>query len=123
MGATLTEALLAPSTIRLFGRPFTGLEIRELGLGTSSNNPLVARLKQAADSKATAEKVKAAKIAAAKTADQKAAAETGKLEMPDAEVFGLARIYGFSYLGNYFKLTAPPVLLVWGEGDPMPPGI
>ena len=31
MGATLTEALLAPSTIRLFGRKFTGLEIKEFG--------------------------------------------------------------------------------------------
>ncbi len=44
MGATLTEALLAPSTIRLFGRPFTGLTINELGTGASSTNPLVQRL-------------------------------------------------------------------------------
>lgn len=28
----------------------------------------------------------------------------------------LARIYGFSYLGNYFKLAEPLVLLVYGPG-------
>ena len=47
MGATLTEALLAPSTIRLFGRPFLGLKIGDLGLGASSTNPLVTRLAHA----------------------------------------------------------------------------
>src|SRR3954447_11328248 len=28
----------------------------------------------------------------------------------------LARIYGFSYLGNYFKLAEPLVFLVYGPG-------
>ncbi len=95
MGATLTETLLAPSTIRLFGRKFTGLAIGDLGLGAASTNPLVQRL------------------TAAKAGDQK----------DPANQFGLARIYGFSYLGNYFKLTAPTVLLVWGPGAEMPAGI
>src|SRR5277367_871222 len=94
MGATLTEALLAPSTIRLFGRKFTGLTIGDLGLGESSTNPLVQRLAAAA-------------------------ADPTK----PANQFGLARIYGFTYLGNYFKLTAPPVLLVWGEGTKVEPGV
>ena len=31
MGATLNETLLAPSTIRLFGRPFLGLTINDHG--------------------------------------------------------------------------------------------
>lgn len=31
----------------------------------------------------------------------------------------LARIYGFSYLGNYFKLSEPLVFLVFGEGVPV----
>ena len=92
MGATLTEALLAPSTIRLFGRPFTGLTIGDLGLGASSSNPLVIRLAQA-------------------TANNAAAAKA-KRDPDPADQFGLARIYGFSYLGNYFKLTTPTVLLV-----------
>src|SRR5580704_15646138 len=94
MGATLTEALLAPSTIRLFGRKFTGLQVGDLGLGASSTNPLVQRL-------------------AAAAADP----------TNPANKFGLARIYGFSYLGNYFKMTAPTVLLVWGDGAPVPFGM
>jgi hypothetical protein len=32
----------------------------------------------------------------------------------------LARIYGFSYQGNYFKLSVPTVLLVYGAGTPVP---
>jgi hypothetical protein len=87
MGATLNEALLAPSAIRLFGRVFTGLTLGDLGATAPSTNPLITRL---------------------------AAAQPGDC--------GLARIYGFSYLGNYFKLTAPTVMLVWGPGAPMPPG-
>ena len=31
----------------------------------------------------------------------------------------LARIYGFTYLGNYFKLSEPLVFLVFGEGTPL----
>jgi hypothetical protein len=36
--------------------------------------------------------------------------------------YGLARIYGFSYLGNYFKLASPIVMLVWGPGIAVPGG-
>ena len=31
----------------------------------------------------------------------------------------LARIYGFSYQGSYYKLPEPTVLLVYGEGTPV----
>lgn len=31
----------------------------------------------------------------------------------------LARIYGFSFQGNYFKLSAPTILLVYGDGTLM----
>lgn len=34
----------------------------------------------------------------------------------------LARIYGFSYLGNYYKLSEPLVFLVFGDGIPVPSG-
>ena len=34
----------------------------------------------------------------------------------------LARIYGFSYLGNYFKLAEPLVFMVFGDGTPIPSG-
>ncbi len=35
---------------------------------------------------------------------------------------GLARIYGFSWQGNYFKLSAPAVYLVYGPGKVVEPG-
>src|SRR5579875_794596 len=34
----------------------------------------------------------------------------------------LARIYGFSYLGNYYKLAEPVVFLVLSDGYPVPSG-
>lgn len=34
----------------------------------------------------------------------------------------LARIYGFSYLGNYYKLAEPLVFLVFTAGRPVPSG-
>ena len=34
---------------------------------------------------------------------------------------GLARIYGFSYLGNYYKLPEPSVFLVFEAGQDVPP--
>src|ERR1700677_2588393 len=103
MGATLTEALLAPSTIRVYGRVFTGLEIGDLGLGASSTNPLVQRLSQAAALKKAAEEAKAKNVMAAATDAEKIEARKAKLDMLDSDLFLLARIYGFSYLGNYFK--------------------
>ncbi len=35
---------------------------------------------------------------------------------------GLARIYGFSYLGTYAKLSEPAVFLVFDAGEPVPAG-
>jgi hypothetical protein len=32
----------------------------------------------------------------------------------------LARIFGFSYQGSYYKLPEPTVLLVYGNGQPVP---
>lgn len=103
MGATLNETLLAPSTIRLFGRPFLGLTINDHGRDGSMSNPLTSRL-------------------AAAIVNQAAAAAANE-PIADADLFSLARIYGFSYLGNYFKLTAPTVLLVWGAGNAVPAGM
>lgn len=81
----LGEGLLAPGTVRLFGRPFTGLQIGELGTSTTSNSPLVQQLLGSTDK-------------------------------------SLARIYGFGYLGNYYKLPEPLVFLVFGPGMPVPSG-
>ena len=58
MGATLNEALLAPSTIRLFGRKFTGPEIEDFGARHVLDQPAGRPAEAAADSKAAAEKAK-----------------------------------------------------------------
>jgi hypothetical protein len=78
----LQEGLFAPSTVRLFGRLFKGLELGEVGANPSSNAPLLRLL-----------------------GDEKF--------RQDAR---LARIYGYSYLGNYYKLLEPTVFLVSGDG-------
>ena len=94
------ETLLAPSMIRMFGREFEGLTIdvaslRVLssGLGKTINpfvrNPLMDKL-TLADGRATD--------------DERISPR-------------LARIYGFSYEGNYYKLARPTVFLVHGKGE------
>jgi len=89
-GNPLGEGLFGSGGVRLFGRPFTGLQIGELGLNPASNNPLQTMLAQ-------------------------------KLTDP-ANPPQLARVYGFSYLGNYFKLAEPLVFLVFGKGVPITSG-
>lgn len=84
----LRESLFAPSTVRLFGRLFEGLQLGELGINPESNAPLLRFLR-------SEEASKRAK---------------------------LARIYGYSYLGNYYKLLEPAVFLVQGDGTPVTPG-
>jgi hypothetical protein len=80
----LGEGLFAPATVRLFGRRFDGLEIKDLGLNPASNNPLVLSLLK-------------------------------RTELDKSKQ--LARIYGFSYQGNYYKMSTPAVFLVYGEGE------
>jgi hypothetical protein len=110
----LGEGLLAPGVIRLFGREFTGLELgrneefgRDLGIIPTSNHPLalqemIGRLEQARQ-----ERTAGAAAQASQTQGLKPM---------------LARIYGFSYLGSYYKLANPPVLRVYGEGIEVTPG-
>ena len=99
------ETLLAPSMIRMFGRVFEGLTIDEKSLRvlTSSNgktvnpfirNPLVDKLTPVDDKKLN----------------------------PEGLTAQLARIYGFSYEGNYYKLARPTVFLVHGPGQEVLPG-
>jgi hypothetical protein len=94
------ETLLAPSMIRMFGRVFEGLTIDEASLrvlsssdGKAKNpfvrNPLVDKLAPVDDENLNPEKLTAQ----------------------------LARIYGFSYEGNYYKLARPTVFLVHGPGQ------
>ncbi len=84
----LGEGLFAPATVRLFGRLFGGLEIKDLGLNKFSSNPLIAALRNQAGKESELDKEKK-----------------------------LARIYGFSYQGNYYKMSTPAVFLVYGEGE------
>jgi hypothetical protein len=42
---------------------------------------------------------------------------------PQDGIARLARIYGFSYLGNYYKIANPPVLRVFGQGFHVRPGL
>ncbi len=80
------ETLLASSQIRLFGRIFRGLKLDDAGL---------AAIKPGANS-ANANPL------------------TDKLDK--AKDPQLARIYGFSFEGSYYKLQAPYVFLVHGPG-------
>jgi hypothetical protein len=112
----LGEGLLAPGVIRLFGREFTGLELGkneefggDLGIIPTSNNPLalqemISRLERARQEHPA-------------EANAAAQARPGPGLKPL-----LARIYGFSYLGSYYKLANPPVLRVYGEGIEVNPG-
>ena len=103
----LGEGLLAPGVIRLFGRKFTGLELGkdetvggDLGIIPSSNNPL-----------ALQEMI--SKLERGQTANGRATAQEASARDLKPQ---LARIYGFSYLGSYYKLANPPVLRVYGDG-------
>ena len=50
----LSEALLASSTVRLFGRKFVGLNIGDLGANAASNSPLITRMREAQQRQAAA---------------------------------------------------------------------
>ena len=108
----LGESLLAPGLIRLFGRAFTGLELSgDADFVPFSNNQMslqkqIAELRKELAKMAEATGPKGEE-AAAKPLDDKPR---------------LARIYGFSYLGNYYKLSSPPILRVVGPGQPIKPG-
>jgi len=83
------ENLLASSQVRLFGRIFHGLKLDPEGLATLSHDGPSPNRNPLTD----------------------------KLN-PKIDP-RLARIYGFSYEGSYFKLDAPYVFLVHGEGTPI----
>ncbi len=82
----LSEGLLSSGLVRLFGRPFTGLAVGDLGTSPTSNHPIAVSMRS-----------------------------TGAVPT-------LTRVYGFSYLGNYYKLAEPLVFLVFTAGQPVPAG-
>jgi hypothetical protein len=97
------ETLLTPSLVRLFGRSFTGLLLNEKDYSDTRDEMPYAPNQLYTNLSADAE---------------------GKRKP------GLATIYGFSYEGNYYKMSAPAVFLVHGPGidvtagqDPIPLGV
>jgi hypothetical protein len=86
--ANSPESLLAPSLIRLFGRLFAGLQLHH-----------------------------AESLAGEPATSFGSGKEAGSLgERLTEQDPKLARIYGFSYEGNYYKLPKPFIFLVHGDG-------
>jgi hypothetical protein len=130
----LGEGLLAPGVVRLFGREFEGLILGKDGFDPTSNNPLVLQnqieglvkrvddlLKAAAQPLAPAQPQAAAQPQAGDPDDDPG--DDPDEKKPQDSVARLARIYGFSYLGNYYKIANPPVLRVYGQGFRVRPGL
>jgi hypothetical protein len=108
-GSILDETLFAGSTVRLFGHKFEGLRL------VTEDEPASA---------ASAEEPSAAGQKRLRGAPPVLRAMEEQLKRRNGGTGlepGLARIYGFSYLGAYYKLAEPTVLLVYGAGEPVPP--
>src|SRR5271166_2664729 len=121
----LGEGLLAPGLIRLFGREFEGLKLvpEKEGIDRNSNNPLVLQ----EQIEGLTKRLDALQPAAPQpqAGEQPPAADPN--DPPDSDELQdqkarLARIYGFSYLGHYYKIANPPVLRVYGQGFTVRPG-
>jgi hypothetical protein len=109
----LGEGLLAPGVIRLFGRKFHGLTLGIEGINPTSNNPLVLEKRiDKADQRPREERMQNAE-----GIQDDHGIEPDKYPDPAGDRSPqLARIYGFSYLGSYYKMANPPVLRVFGDG-------
>jgi hypothetical protein len=126
----LGEGLLAPGVVRLFGREFEGLILGKDGFEPSSNNPLVLQdqieglVRRVDDLQKAAAQPQAAAAAQPQAADPDGDPGDDPDETkPQDSTARLARIYGFSYLGNYYKIANPPVLRVYGKGFRVRPGL
>ncbi len=120
----LGEDLLAPGLIRLFGRKFEGLELGKEGVDKSSNNPLVLQeqidgLQRQLDA---LQPPASPPQAVQPPAGDPDVDRNDDPAQPQDGIPRLARIYGFSYLGHYYKIANPPVLRVYGQGFPVRPG-
>jgi hypothetical protein len=111
----LGEGLLAPGVIRLFGRKFEGLILGKEGIDPTSNNPLVLQDQIDGLTKRLDELQKPADDQPP-PADPDVDPNDDPADKPQDGKPRLARIYGFSYLGNYYKIANPPVIRVYGQG-------
>lgn len=122
----LGEGLLAPGVIRLFGRKFEGLELGKEGFDPASNDPVALQgairglAKRLADLEAATDHP--AKEEEEGRVDPEIDRDSASLNLGQDHNARLARIYGFSYLGHYYKVGNPPVLRVHGQGYPVKPG-
>lgn len=126
----LGEGLLAPGLIRLFGRKFEGLELGKEGYDPTSNNPLVLQdqidglteqIEELTKQMAELKPPPAQAPPAQQPDDHDLDPNDDPEELQDGKP-RLVRIYGFSYLGHYYKIGNPPVLRVYGQGFHVKPG-
>jgi len=94
LAPVLDETVLAPTMIRMFGRPYVGLTLQADQVATVKDTP------------GPYDNPLSDKFAEDKSDD------ADKVDVSPQ----LARIYGFSYEGHYYKLPKPMVFLVHGPG-------
>ncbi len=90
----MSESLLSPSSMLLYGRLLTDIEIK-------------APEEPAAKKKGVATRAAPSRPGANKFLEM-------QLSLSDAK---LARIYGFAYEGHYYDLASPAIFLVHGDGE------
>jgi hypothetical protein len=105
---TLEETLFAASTVRLFGHTFDGLRLVTEDAGAKADPAGTPTAPQGTN-------LRGAPSVLRMLQEQLRLRNGGTAVAP-----GLARIYGFSYQGSYYKLAEPVVLLVHGDGVPVP---
>jgi len=129
----LGEGLLAPGIIRLFGRRFEGLILGKEGIDPASNNPIVLqrqineltrRIDNLPEPPTPApEDPKSQEATQSPEGTETPAVPPNEpADEPQDGIARLVRIYGFSYLGHYYKMANPPVLRVFGQGFRVRPG-
>ncbi len=103
------ETLLSPSNVLLYGRIVKDLEFVPHPEKASKGSDKATKEKAKADGSPPLEPPR---LGANRFLER-------QLQEKDAR---LARIYGFSYEGNYYDLTSPTIFLVHGDGvDPQEP--
>ena len=117
-----TEDLYEVSKIYLFGKPFKSLRFvrDELAGSAFDSHGAGERLDMPPDE--TEKTLLRDRFGPQSVTEEKAAADDTRPHDPLYEANKrktprLARIYSFSYEGQYFKLPYPLIYLVWGEGE------
>ena len=115
------ETLLAPSMVRLFGRLFAGLKLDAGELAALFGEPKVDANGDIVRGKDGAPVTVRNPFVRNPLVDKLTPIASAS-ENPDKIEPALARIYGFSFEGNYYKLSRPAIFLVHGPGQPVTAG-